>query len=63
MDTKNKSSGRIFAENEQYILRFLQEDDKENYMETTMQNSDYPRAYDLDGLQNMDMRHLYWILI
>ncbi|MCC8151979.1 MAG: GNAT family N-acetyltransferase [Lachnospiraceae bacterium] len=49
MDTKGKSSGRIFAENEQYILRFLQTDDKENYMETTMQNSDYPRAYDMDG--------------
>ncbi len=49
MDSKGEFAGQIFAENEKYILRFLQESDKENYMRTEMENSTIPKAYDLEG--------------
>ncbi|MCD8369282.1 MAG: GNAT family N-acetyltransferase [Clostridiales bacterium] len=49
MDTKGKISGEIFTENEDYILRFLQESDKDQYMETLIQNSEYPNMYKMDG--------------
>ncbi|MCC8049317.1 MAG: hypothetical protein LIP10_01485 [Clostridiales bacterium] len=49
MSYKGDYAGTVFAENEQYALRFLQDSDKDDYMRTQIQNSNIPRAYEMDG--------------
>ncbi|MCD7763973.1 MAG: GNAT family N-acetyltransferase [Lachnospiraceae bacterium] len=49
MSYKGDYAGTVFVENEQYALRFLQDSDKDDFMRTQIQNSNIPRAYEMDG--------------
>ncbi len=49
MSFKGDYAGTVFAENEKYALRFLQDSDKDDFMRTQIQNSNISRAYEMDG--------------